>query len=102
MYSTHNETKTVVAERFIRTLKNIIYKFMTSVSENMYIYKLVDIVNKYNNSTIKIKPVDVKSSTNIDFDKKNNKQDAKFNVGDHSTISKYKNVFFKRLHSKLV
>ena len=70
MYSTHNETKTVVAERFIRTLKNIIYKFMTSVSENMCIYKLVDIVNKYNNSTIKIKPVDVKSSTNIDFDKK--------------------------------
>ena len=68
MYSTHNETKTVVAERFIRTLKNIIYKFMTSVSENMCIYKLVDIVNKYNNSTIKIKPVDVKSSTNIDFD----------------------------------
>ena len=66
MYSTHNEGKSVVAERFIRTLKNKIYKYMTSVSKNIYIDKLDDIVNKYNNtyhSTIKLKPVDVKSNT---------------------------------------
>ena len=63
MYSTHNKGKSVVAERFIRTLKNKIYKYMTLVSENVYIDKFDDIVNKYNNtylSTIKIRPVDVK------------------------------------------
>ena len=60
MYSTHNGGKFVIAERFIRTLKNKIYKYMTSVSKNMYIEKLDDIVNEYNNayhSTIKMKPV---------------------------------------------
>ena len=74
MYSTHKEGKSVVAERFIRTLKNKIYKCMTSVSKNMYINKLDDIVNKYSNTyhiTIKMKPFDVKSSTYIDFNKKN-------------------------------
>ena len=63
MYSTHNKGKSVVAERFIRTLKNKIYKYMTLVSKNVYIDKFDDIVNKYNNtylSTIKIRPVDVK------------------------------------------
>ena len=58
MYSMHNEGKFVVSERFIRTLKNKIYKYMISVSKNVYIDKLDDIVNKYNNtyhSTIKIK-----------------------------------------------
>ena len=68
MYSTHSESKSVVAERFIRTLKNKIYKCMTSISENAYIGKLASIVNEYNNTyhiTIKIKPVDVKSSTYI-------------------------------------
>ena len=72
MYSTHNEGKSVVAERFIRTFKNIIYKYMTSVSKN--IDKLDDIANKYNNtyhSTIKMKPVDVKSNTYVDSSKKN-------------------------------
>ena len=62
MYSTHNEGRPVIAERFIRTLKNKIYKYMTSVSKIMYIDKLDDIVNKYNNtyhSTIKMKHVDV-------------------------------------------
>ena len=66
MYSTNNEGKSVVAEKFIGTLKNKIYKYMTSVSKNAYIDKLDDIVNKYNNtyqSTIKMKPVDIKSST---------------------------------------
>ena len=50
MYSTHNEWKFVVVERFIRTLKKKIYKYMTSVSKNVYIDKLDDIVNKYNNT----------------------------------------------------
>ena len=52
MYSTHNEGKSFVAERFIRTLKNKIYKYMTSISKNVYIDKLDDTVNKYNNTTI--------------------------------------------------
>ena len=72
MYSTHNEGKSVVAERMIKTLKNKIYKDMNSVSKNVYIDKLDDIVNKYNNtyhSTIKMKSVDVKSTTYIDFSK---------------------------------
>ena len=52
MYSIHNEGKSVVAERFIRTLKNKIYKHMTSLSKNVYIDKLDDIVNEYNNKYI--------------------------------------------------
>ena len=81
MYSTYNERKFVVAERFIRTLKDNIYKYMTSVSKNVYIKKLDDIVNKYNHiyhSTIKMKPVNVKSSTYVDFNKENNEKDPKF------------------------
>ena len=57
MYSTHNEGKSVVAERFIRTLKGKIYKYMTSLSKNVYIDTLDDIVDEYNNTyhtTIKI------------------------------------------------
>ena len=50
MYSTHNEGKSVVAERFIKTLKNKIYKYMTSISKNVYIDKLEDIVDEYNNT----------------------------------------------------
>ena len=98
MYSAHNKGKSVVAERFIRTLENKIYKHMTSISKNMYINKLDDVVNKYNNiyhSTIKMKPVDLKSSTYNDLDKKNNKGGPKFKVGDHARISKYKNIFAK-------
>ena len=66
MYSTHNEGKSAVTERFIRTLKKKVYKYMTSISKNMYIDKLDDIVNKYNNtyhSIINMKTVDVKLST---------------------------------------
>ena len=55
MHSTHNEGKSVVAERFIRTLKNKIYKHMTSISKNVYIDKLDEIVNKYNNTYEKTK-----------------------------------------------
>ena len=63
MYSTHNKGKSVVAERFIRTLKNNIYKHMAAVSRNVYINKIDDIENKHNNTynrTIKMKPIDVK------------------------------------------
>ena len=88
MYSTCNEEKSVIAERFIRTLKN---KYLTLVSKNVYIDKLDDIVSKYNNtyhSTIKVKPVDVKSSTHIDSSKEINDD------GD-VRISKQKNIFAK-------
>ena len=70
MYSMHNEGKSIVAERFTRTLKNKIYKFMTSISKNVYIEKLHDIIDKFNNtyhSIMKMKSADVKSSTYIDF-----------------------------------
>ena len=72
MYSTHYKWKSVVAERFFRTLENKIYKYITSVSKNAYTDKLVDIVNEYNNTyhrTIKMKPIDVKDDTYIDFGK---------------------------------
>ena len=98
MYLIHNEGKSVVAERFIRTLKTKIYKYITLVSKNVYINKLDDIVGEYNNTynrTIKIKPVDVKDNTYIDFSKKRNDKDPKFKVGDHVRISIYKNIFAK-------
>ena len=98
MYSTYNEGKSVVAERFIRTMKNKIYKHMTSISKNVYIDKLDDIVNECNNTkhrTTKMKPIDVKDNTYIDFGKEVNDNDPKFESGDHVRISKYKNVFAK-------
>ena len=96
IYSTHNEGKSVTAERFIRTLKNIIFKYMTSIPKNVYIDKLDDIVNKYNNtyhSTFKMKPVDIKSSTYTDSRKENNEKVPKFKIGDTVRISKCKNIF---------
>ena len=96
MYSTHNEGKSAAAERFIRTIKNKIYKHMTSISKNVHTDKLDDIVNEYNNTkhrTIKMKPIDVKDNTYIDFGKGVNDNDPKFKVGDHVRISKYKNIF---------
>ena len=85
MYSTHNTGKSVIAERFIRTLKNKIYKYMTSISKNVYIDKLEDIVNECNNTyhrAIKMKPIDVKDNAYIDFGKDVNDNDPKFKVGD--------------------
>ena len=73
MYSIHNEGKPVVAERLIMPLKNNIYEYMTSISKNVCIDKLHYVVHKYNNTyhiTIKMKPVDVKSITHCDFNKK--------------------------------
>ena len=96
MHSIHDEGTSVVAERFMRTLKNKIYKYMTAISKNAYIDKLDDIVNEYNNTyhrTIKMKPVDVKENTYIDFEKKVNDKDPKFKVGDHVRVSKYENIF---------
>ena len=98
MYSKHNEGKSVVAGRFIRTLKNKIYKYMTSISKNMYIDRLDDIVDKYNNKyhrTIKMKSADVKSNAHIDSSKEINDKDPKFKIGDIVIISKYKSIFAK-------
>ena len=98
MYSIHNEGKPVVAERFIRTLKTKIYKCMTSVSKNVRINKLDDIVGDYDNTyhgTIKMKPANVKDNTYIDFKREINDKDPKLKVGSHVRISKYKNIFAK-------
>ena len=89
MYSTDNEGKSVVAERFIKTLKNKIYKYMTSKSKNVNIDKLNDVVNKYKNTyhrTIKMKAIDVKGNTYINTDKEVNNKDPKFKIGDHVRI----------------
>ena len=98
MFSTNNEGKSVIAERFIRTLKNKIHKHMTSISKNVCIDKLDNIVDEYNNTyhaSIKMKPVDVKDNTYIDFEKEVIDKDPKFTVGDYVRISKYKNIFAK-------
>ena len=101
MYSTYNEGKSFVAERFIRNLKNKIFKHMRAIQNNICFDGLDYIVNNYNNTvhrTIKMKPIDftddyyVESNgiaSNEDF----NKKDPKFKVGDHVRISKYKNTF---------
>ena len=98
MYSTNNEGKSVIAERFIKTLKSKIYKYMTSISKNVYIDKLNAIVNKYNNTyhtAIKMKPIDVKDNTYINTNKEINYKDPKFKVGDYVRISNYKDIFAK-------
>ena len=98
MYSAYVEGKSVVAERFIKTLKNKIYNYMTSISKNVYIIKLDNIVNKNNNTyhrTIKTKFVDVKSNTYINSNKEINDEDPKFKIGDIVRISKYKKFFEK-------
>ena len=93
MYLTHKEEKPVLAESFIRTLKNKNSKYMTSISKNVYINKLGDIVLKYNNAyhrTIEMKPVDVKSKTYMNFNKENNYRDCKFKADDYVRILKQK------------
>ena len=98
MYSTFNEGKSVVAERFIKTLKNNIFKHMNTISKNVYIDSLNDIVNRYNNTvhkTIKIKPIDVTGDFYVEYDEDFNKKGPKFKVNDHVRISKYKNIFVK-------
>ena len=98
MYATHNEGKSVVDERFIKTLKKKNYKYMTSISKNVYIDKLDDIVNEYNNTyhrAIKMKSINVKDNTYINIGKEVNDKDPKFKDSDHVRISKYKNIFAK-------
>ena len=71
---------------------------MTAISKNVYIDTLDDIVNEYNKKyyrTIKMKPIDVKDNTYIDFEKEVNDKDSKFKIGDHVRISKYKKIFAK-------
>ena len=91
MYSTYNEGKYAVAERFIRTLKNKIFKHMAAVSRNVYFDVLDIIVDKYNNTvyrSIKMKPVDVTSDFYAEYNEDANEKDTKFKVGDHIRISK--------------
>ena len=106
MYSTYNEGKSVVVERFIRTLRNKLYKHMTATGKNVYYDVLDDIVNKYNNTkhnTIKMKPIDVENDKRVYIDEHNKKDTTKssssersrFKVGDRVRISKFKNIFAK-------
>ena len=100
MHSRHNEGKSIVAERFIRTLKNKIYKDMTAVSKNVYFDVLEDIVDKYNNTyrrTNKMKPIDVKNNSFAKYNEESNEKDPRFKIGDHVRISKYKIVFAKNM-----
>ena len=97
MYSTYNEGKSVVAERFIRTLKTKLYEHMTATGKNVYYDDLDDVVNKYNNtkhSTIKMKPIDVGNNKRVYIDEHNEKR-SRFKVGDRVRISKFKNIFVK-------
>ena len=79
MYSTFNEGKSVVVERFIRTLKNKIFKHMTAISKNIYFDALNDIVNKYNNTVhrkIKMKPIEVTHDYYGEYDEQPNKKNS--------------------------
>ena len=81
MYSTYIEGKSVIAERFIRTLKNKIFKHMTAISKNVYFDVLDDIVHKYNNTvhgTIKMKPIDVTDDSYAEYNEDFNKKDPIF------------------------
>ena len=98
MYSSFNESKSVVAERFVRTLKNKLHKHMTSMGKNVYYDVLDDIVNEYNNtkhSTFKMKPKDVKDDNKRVYIEEHNEKSARYNVGDRVRISKFKNIFAK-------
>ena len=98
MYSMYNESTSVVAERFIRTLRNKLYKHMTATGKNVYFNVLHNVVNKYNNtkhSTIKMKPIDVGDNNKRVYIDERNEKDSKFKVGDRVRISRYKNIFAK-------
>ena len=98
MYSTYNEGKSVVAGRFIRTLKNKLYKHMTATGKNVYYDVLDDIVNEYNNTkhcTIKIKRKDIGNNNKRVYIDEHNEKRSRFKVGDRVGISKFKNIFAK-------
>ena len=89
MYSIFNEGKSAVAERFIRTLKNNIFKNLTAISKNVFIDALNDMVNKYNNTvhrTIKMKPIDITDDSYLEYNEDSNKKNPKFKVNDHIRI----------------
>ena len=97
MYSTYNEGKSVVAKRFIRTLKNKLYKHMTATGKNVYYNVLDDLVNEYNNtkhSTIKMKPIDVGDNNKRVYIDEHNEKYSKFKVADGVRISRYKKYIF--------
>ena len=99
MHSTYNEGKSVVAERFIRTLKNKILKHMVAVSKNAGIDVLNGIVNKYNNTvhrTTKIKPIDATSDSNDKNNEDSDEKDPKFKVGDRVEYQNTKQILLKR------
>ena len=98
MYSTYNEGKLLVDERFIRTLKNKLYTHMTAIGKNVYYEVLDDIVNEYNNTkhnTIKMKPKDVGNNNKRVYIDEHNEKRSRFKVGDTVRISKFKNIFAK-------
>ena len=98
MYSTYNEGKSVVAERFIGRLKNKLCIHMTVTGKNVYYDVLDDVVSKYNNtkhSTIKMKPKDVKNDNKRVYIDEHNEKRSRFKVGDRVRISKFKNIFVK-------
>ena len=98
MHSTQNEGKSVVAERFIRTLKDKVFKHMIAISKNAYFDVLDNFVNKCNNTnhrTIKTKPIDVTDDYYAEYNENFNKKYPKFKVCDNVRISKYKKIFAK-------
>ena len=98
MNSTFNEGKSIVAERFIRTLKNKIFKLMAAISKSVYFDVLDDIVNKCNNTvhrSIKMKPTGVTSDSYAEHNKDSDEKEPIFKIGDRVRISKYKNIFAK-------
>ena len=105
LYSTYNEKRTVVAERFIRTLnqdQTRIYNYVTALSKNAYIDTLDKTVDKYNETyhkTSGMKPADVKFGAHTNYSVKYNVKDPKFKVSDHLRISHYKNIFAKNCTS---
>ena len=105
MHSVHNEEKPIIAERLIRTLKNNIYKYMTSISKNVYIDELDNIVKKYNNTyhrKIKMKPVDVMSNTHIESSKEINDKDRKFKIFAQNITLQIKKKFLSLKKLKIL
>ena len=98
MYSTYSKGKSVVVERFIRTLKNKIFKHMAAVSKNVYFDVLKDVLDKYNytvHRSIKMKPIDITPDSYTEHNEGSKEKDPKFKVGYHVRISEYKNIFAK-------
>ena len=98
MYSTYNEEKSVVAERFIRSFKkNKIFKHMIAVlKKNLFYFNVLDdIVDNTFHRTIKMNPIDVKSDSYAEYNVDSNEKDPKFKVGNCVRVSKYKNIFAK-------